>query len=170
MWDGHERVFAGRKLFYVVAVTFPNIPRIEEKEGRFQIYKFPAGASPNPLLQERTTTKSNEKPCLKMPSLPSTPSSGGTRETCSLFEICELVADLYRRACICEPNETKVLHRLEQQIMDYFDFNQRRAARLIELSMEISHLKMNGDYSTSELEVGRLICEVTNGWVEPGAN
>ena len=105
-----------------------------------------------------------------MPSLPSTSLPGGPYETCELFEICELVADRYRQACTCELSEVKVLHRLERQVMDYYGLNQRRSARLIELSMELAYLKTNGDYSTSELEVGRLICEVTNGWVEPSAN
>ena len=81
-----------------------------------------------------------------------------------------MVAEHYRLACLCEPNVAKVLFRLERQIMDHFDFGQLRAARLIELSMELVHLKKNGDYHTSELEVGRMICEVTNGWVEPGVN
>jgi len=111
-----------------------------------------------------------EKTSPKMPSLSSTSSPGGTHDTCELFDICELVADRFRRACICEPNEGKVLLRLKHQIMEYFDLNQRRASRLIELSLELAHLKSNGDYRTSELEVGRMICEVTNGWVEPGVN
>src|SRR5690606_20517938 len=107
---------------------------------------------------------------LKMYSLPMIPSPGGNGESCRLFEICEWLADCYRRACICESNEAKVLFRLELQTMDYFELNQRRAARLIELSMELAYLKANGDYRTSELEVGQMICEVSDGWVEPSVN
>ncbi len=119
---------------------------------------------------ELITNESNQKLCLKMPSLPSSSFPDGSHDTCELFEICEMVADRYRRACASEPNVAKVLFCLERQIMDYYEFNQLRAARLIELSLELVHLKKNGDYHTSELEVGRMICEVTDGWLEPGFN
>jgi len=132
--------------------------------------KFSAGASLMAFQPKWAAVGSPKQFRLKMPSLPPTSPPGGTREVCELFDICELVADRYRRACICESNERKVLKRLEQQIMGYFELSQGRAARLIELSMELAHLQVNGDYKTSELEVGRMICEVTNGWVEPGFN
>ena len=112
----------------------------------------------------------NTKTSTEMSPLPPIAWPEETRDSCELFKVCELVAERYRQACALDSDRAKVLRCLEQEVGEYFDLGQERASQLIALSMELSHLQANGDYITSELEVGRMISVVTDGWVEPGSN
>ena len=83
---------------------------------------------------------------------------------CPLFKICEQLADLY----CCYRREVKnpyaIRVAIEEEIMTEYGLPPDRAAGLFDLSREMLHLRLTGDYQRGLAEMGWLIAFVTEGW------
>lgn len=82
---------------------------------------------------------------------------------CPLWKLCESVADDFVRACLKADDPHLVRRRLERDICLAMDFEPARAEALIDLALEVLHLRSEGSYQSEVTEIAYLMAKVSGG-------
>ena len=82
---------------------------------------------------------------------------------CPLWKLCEAVADDFVRACLNADDTQTVRGKVVQDICMTLDFDLSRAEALLDLALEVLHLRSEGSYQSEVTEIACLIARVTGG-------
>jgi len=82
---------------------------------------------------------------------------------CPLWKLCESVADDFVRACLKADDAQLVRSAMERDICEQLDFETSRAEALLDLALEVLHLRSEGSYQSEVTEIAYLIARVTGG-------
>lgn len=80
---------------------------------------------------------------------------------CPLWGLCESLADDFVRACLNADDTHDVRRTMERDICAMLDFEPARAEALLELVLEVLHLRSEGRYRSEVTEVAYLIALVS---------
>lgn len=89
---------------------------------------------------------------------------------CSLFLLCERIADRFVHECLQADDPQSVRRRLERKLRRQFRLNRERTTALFDLALELRHLQVNGCYRKPIAEIGRLIALVSGTELRPEDN
>ncbi len=91
-------------------------------------------------------------------------------DECPLLDLCDRLADRFVRLCRGEDHPMVIRRRLERELRAEYGLDRERAEKLLDLTLEVLHLRTHGRYERSLAEIGYLIAFVTGGLEEAGDN
>lgn len=78
-----------------------------------------------------------------------------------LIKFCRELAVILVRKCDTEKDATSVRNRISDSIVNTLNCTRKQAESLIDLSLELIHFKVHGEYRRSEIELSYLIAKAT---------
>ncbi len=88
-------------------------------------------------------------------------SSSDNAAECPLWKLCESVADDFVRACLNADDPHFVRRKMERDICATLHFDRSRAEALLDLALEVLHLRSEGSYQSEVTEIAYLIARVS---------
>ncbi len=105
------------------------------------------------------------------PALPEGKAESGEKALCrGLLGLCHEIAGLILRRRMENRDAVAVRHEVRKRLVRMLSCPEERAERLIDLSLELIHVKIHGRFQRNPLELSLLIARAGNQLREAGDN